>query len=372
MKSKGTIIQNLFNAFGWHTKRKIILFESDDWGSIRVPSSKVKGLLLDKGIRLNSLSYNCYDSLASEEDLVFLFDVLLKVKDIRGNPAKFTVNTVVANPDFDKIKESNFTKYYFEPFTVTLKRYPEHQKSFELWKEGMAAGVFKPQFHGREHLNVTRWMEALYNNSGHTRLAFDYRMFDLSTSLTPSENSFMEALNYIEHNELRFHQNSLIEGTELFEKIFGYKSTSFIAPCYMWSNDLNHTLRKCGIRVFQGGIFQFQPTGGRFKKAIHYTGQKNALGQYFLVRNVSFEPSENPSFDWVGSALSQIANAFLWHTPAIISTHRMNYIGYIDPENRQRNLTLLGQLLKTIKRRWPDVEFMSSDQLGYLIQSHRD
>ncbi len=212
-------------------------------------------------------------------------------------------------------------------------------------------------------------MKSLRDNIGHTKLAFDFRMFDLSTSLIPSENSFMEAFNYRDSNELRFHQNAITEGTGLFEKIFGYRSESFIAPCYIWSNDLNVTLKNCGINIIQGDFYQFQPTRGKLRKVIHYTGQKNKLAQYFVVRNVYFEPSENPSFDWVGSALSEISNAFFWHKPAIISSHRMNYIGFIDPENRRRNLILLRQLLKTIKLKWPDVEFMSSDQLANLLQN---
>jgi hypothetical protein len=31
----------------------------------------------------------------------------------------------------------------------------------ELWIEGMQNNIFKPQFHGREHLNYKRWLNAL-------------------------------------------------------------------------------------------------------------------------------------------------------------------------------------------------------------------
>jgi hypothetical protein len=34
---KSTLSRNLTNARGWRTNRKIIVFESDDWGSIRMP-----------------------------------------------------------------------------------------------------------------------------------------------------------------------------------------------------------------------------------------------------------------------------------------------------------------------------------------------
>jgi hypothetical protein len=369
---KDKLIYNLLNVPGWHTNRKIVVIESDDWGSIRMPSREVYEALLYKGIRVDNLSYNRYDSLASEEDLTALFEVLSSVKDKNGNPAIFTANTIMANPDFDKIKKSDFIEYYYEPFTETLKRYPKHDKSFDLWKEGISNNIFKPQFHGREHLNVTRWMKALREDVHNVRLAFDYRMFDLSTSYAVSDNSFVEALNSGNEEELGFHQRSIIGGTQLFENIFGFKSGSFISPCFIWSSMLNETFKKCGINTFQGSYYQFEPLKNsinKLRKRIHFTGQKNELLQYFLTRNVSFEPSENLSLDWVGIAMSQIANSFFWGKPAIISSHRMNYIGYIDQKNRERNLILLSCLLKGIKKGWPDVEFMDSQQLGDLIRN---
>jgi hypothetical protein len=61
--------------------RKIIVIESDDWGSIRMPSKEVYRSLLKKGLRVDQCPYNRYDSLASEDDLTGLFNVLMKYKD---------------------------------------------------------------------------------------------------------------------------------------------------------------------------------------------------------------------------------------------------------------------------------------------------
>lgn len=33
-----TVIKNFSNLPGWRTNRKIVVIESDDWGSIRMPS----------------------------------------------------------------------------------------------------------------------------------------------------------------------------------------------------------------------------------------------------------------------------------------------------------------------------------------------
>jgi len=96
------------NIPGWHTDRRIIVIESDDWGSIRMPNKQAYNLLLSKGIRVDSCPYNRYDSLASEEDLSMLFEVLDRFRDINGNPPILTANCVLVNPDFKRISESGF------------------------------------------------------------------------------------------------------------------------------------------------------------------------------------------------------------------------------------------------------------------------
>jgi len=65
--------------------------------------------------------------------------------------------------------------------------------------------------------------------------------------------------------------------------------------------------------------------------------------------------------------MKQIEAAFLWNKPAIISSHRVNFCGHIDENNRKKGLTSLKQLLDEIVKRWPDVEFMSADELGDTI-----
>ena len=110
------ILRNLSNIPGWRTKRKLVVLESDDWGSIRMPSREVFANLQEAGIDLLSdegFRYNKYDSLATSNDLELLFEVLSSVKDSAGNPAVLTPVSVVANPDYAKIRQSDFTEYYY-------------------------------------------------------------------------------------------------------------------------------------------------------------------------------------------------------------------------------------------------------------------
>ena len=366
MNIKSKVVHSLSSFPGFKTNRKIVVIESDDWGSVRMPSREVYDYLIRHGHRVDNLSFNRFDSLACETDLSLLFDVLHSVKDKNNNPAIITANTIVTNPDFLKIKASDYQRYYYEPFTETLKHYSSHQGSFKLWQEGISAGVFRPQFHGREHLNVTRWMKALQNDTGKARFACDLGLFDFSESTQVSENTYVDALNFENVNELNFQKESISDGLNMFEEIFGYKSATFIAPCYIWSPELEPVLASKDVRGIQGSWYQLQPSVGtntKFKKKFHYLGQKNKNNQSYLVRNVYFEPSENPQFDWISDVLQRVKFAFLWHKPVIISSHRLNFIGCIDTNNREQNLILFAQLLKEIIKKWPDVEFMSSDQL---------
>lgn len=374
LRHKELLIQNIINLPGWRTNRKIVVIESDDWGSIRMPSLKVYNSLLNSGIRIDNLVYNRYDSLASEEDLTSLIETLTGIKDNYGNYPVFTLNTVVGNPNFEKILDSKFMEYFFEPFTETLKRYPEHSNSFKLWEKGIALGVFKPQFHGREHLNVHRWLRALQNNNKDVHLAFDLGIFDLSIEYRITENSFMDAFNFETKEEIAKLKQSLSEGLDLFHSLFGYKSQSFVAPKYIWPCEIEGTLHEKGVRFIKSAHYQLEPLAGTtnvFRKVFHYTGQRSKDGLYIIVRNASFEPSEKPDYDWIGDLLAKAKSAFLWKKPLVISSHRVNYIGFIDPVNRDKNLTKLSLLLKTLLNKWPDIEFLSTDQLGELINKEK-
>lgn len=370
MNLKQSITHNLLNIPGWRTKRHIVVIESDDWGSIRMPSKEAYDKLLNVGIRVDKCHYCSNDSIASEEDLALLFEVLNKHKDINGHPAVITANAIVANPDFEKIKEGGFNEYCYKRITEGLSEIKGCEHVLDLWKEGNTKGFFRLQSHGREHLNVARWMYYLKENYPETRLAFDYGVYGLSTNVTSEKRkSFLPAFDF--ENKAEEEQANAIakDGLSIFEEIFGFKSTSFIAPNYTWGRSLEKTIADCGVKYIQGQRRdRYRNTEGENNKVRQrYMGRKNEYGQIDLCRNAFFEPSEAPQKDWVDSCLNDIAIAFRWHHPAIICSHRVNYVGTINVDNRDRNLKSLDLLLARIQKRWPDVEFMSSDQLGDLI-----
>jgi hypothetical protein len=66
--------------------------------------------------------------------------------------------------------------------------------------------------------------------------------------------------------------------------------------------------------------------------------------------------------------MKEISSAFFWKRPAIISSHRVNYIGAINEKNSKRGLTDLQNLLQRIVKTWPDVQFISSEQLAHRMK----
>jgi len=364
------IRRNLVNIPGWRTKRKIVVFESDDWGSVRMPSRETYELLLKKDIPVNKHYFLKNDCIESEEDLTTLFEVLSAFKDSNGNHPVVTANTVVANPDFRKINCSGKKEYYYEPIEETYRKYPKHMHSLEIWKnEGITNRLLWPQFHGREHINVKRWMKAINSSDVWEIEGFDNQVLLGIGKVNRNHNSdsYMAAFTYSSPAEWEHLNNIAQEGLAMFEKIFGFSSRSFIAPCSVWGNHLDTVLINNGIIFHQGGRQLIPEQSGTSKTINRFWGQSNNLGQIYWRRNATFEPSRNPGFDWVDSCLAEMQVAFNWSKPAVINSHRVNYIGSIFPENRTNTLGLLKKLLFTMIKKWPDIEFMSSDSLGETI-----
>lgn len=363
------------NVLGWHTRQRIVILESDDWGAIRTTNNKALEILKKLKVKVEDCHYTKYDALASADDLELLFSVLDKVRNSEGQAPVLTANTIVANPDFKRIEHSNYKEYFWEDFKISLQNYPEHGSSFLLWQEGMESGIFHPQFHGREHLNISRWMQALQDGDEVTRKSFDLGICSLSGHIVPQTRGTHLAAYDGGEKEIRYDRADIVrDGLKTFKEIFGYASQSMIAPNYVWDDEIEQAAYQEGVKYIQSSTAQrvSKDFGAKQQIIRHYTGQKNKLGQHYLVRNCHFEPSSNPNKDWVDSCLSEIKVAFTMRKPAIISTHRVNYIGFIDPKNRDNNLPKLKTLLEQIVKKWPDVIFMSSDQLGnYITQNKR-
>ena len=361
---------HLINIPGATTKRKIVVIESDDWGSIRTPSNDDFKHYKKYFSNIEN-PYLKYDTLASKKDLTAIFDVLNGYKDKHGNHPIITFNTVVANPNFDKIKSLNFSEYYYEYFTETLKRYYPNENVFDLWNVGIKEGFIFPQFHGREHVNVPVWLNLLQSGNKEIINAFEFGTWSTPKGkYPPIEVKLQASLDFIGEQPSKYQEAFIIEGLDVFEKIFGFRSETMIANNFILPTNLHAIIKKSNVRMIQGMKYQVQPYGTNSKRSYirRYFGNFDDDGLFFNIRNCSFEPSQTKdSFDDVGNCLKEIQNAFFWNKPAVISSHRLNFIGSIEEKNRTKNLEKLNLLLTEIIKRWPNVEFVSSDKLIDIV-----
>ncbi len=369
---KSKILRDVSNIPGWRTDRKLVVIESDDWGSVRMSSTEAFEKLKLQGVDESNNHYNRFDSIESNEDLKQLFDVLKLHKDKNGNHPVITCVGIVANPDFEQIRCNGFSSYVYEPFTETLKRYPAHDEVYDLYKKGIQEHLFVPIFHGREHLNVSRWMNALQIGHKTTHAAFEQGVTGVYCGINGEKvPNYQAAFDVDESGDILPLKEVLSTGLDLFENLFGYTAEYFVPTNGPFNNELETILYEKGVRFINSAKIQREPLGnGKYKRNFRFLGKKNQFGQLYITRNCFFEPSSmehKADTDWISNCLSEIESAFRWRKPAVISSHRVNYMGFLHPENRQRGLSQMNMLLSEMLKRWPDIEFVTSVELGNII-----
>ena len=346
----------------FRTSRHIVVFESDDWGSIRMSNKKDWNELLRLGYAVDKRPYERFDTLESAEDLEALFEVLSKHKDCKGNHPVITANMLMANPDFEKIEKSNYQEYYFEPIANTYNRYFGNAKVLDLIRQGYEEGLCMPQSHGREHFNVAQWLKGLQASNKDLLTAFKYGMCGIAPKAHPEQgNVIMTALNAANDEEQKQINEIVKEGLQMFEHFWGFESKTFVAPRYAWNERIEKELATCGVELIQTS--RAKKEAYHSPKKYYYSGQHNKYNQKYSIRNCTFEPATNHRETSIDVLMNQVDNAFSNHKIAVFSTHRINYVSGIDEQNRTKTLSLLDGFLKILVEKYPNVEFLSSDKI---------
>lgn len=362
------ILNSLRYLIGWKTKRKIIVIESDDWGSERFPSLEVRHKYQNAGYPIEKCGFSMYDIVENDKDVSELLDLISGFKDSKGNQPKLTLFCNVANPDYQKILESDFEKYSYLSIEQTYKNYIGSEKVIELLKLGESNNLVELQFHGREHLYVNRWLRKLKENHFETLEGFKNRFFGFSSSYVQEVvNGYRAAYDLDFPEDLIFQKEIVRDGLRLFSQIFGKKASVFVAPDGPFNNKLEEDLFLAGIQYIGASRIQIEPLGfGKYQRKFHYLGQRNKFNQIYLTRTLGFEPISIISGN-IDKAMKMMETSFAWNSPVVISTHRANYVSGLCPKNKQNGLKSLQVLLQKILQKWPEAEFMSSSELGDLI-----
>lgn len=365
---KTNLLLNLKNVYGSRTNRKIVVFSIDDYGNVRVDSKKARENMTKAGLKILN-GFDQYDTLENEEDLLMLFESLSSVKDKNGRNAVFTPFAMPSNINFEKVIESGYQEFYHELLPDTLAKLKGYEKVYDLIKEGIARKIFLPQFHGREHLNLKVFKENLLKKDKDTIEAVNNRSYtSISNSGYPTI-AYTAAFEFDQFEENYAFDAIIEEGLNEFEQVYGYRSNHFNPPGGREHPYIHNALLKSGIEYIDTPWIKNEHQGsGRYKRVVNFTGKKNALGQTYMVRNCVFEPTAKRGVDWVAFGMKQVELAFKWNRPAVISSHRVNFCGHVDPANRKTGIDALTALLKAIALRWPDVEFMAANELAAVLE----
>ncbi len=375
MSIKTKIIDNLKNINGWKTNRKLIVLSIDDYGNLRIGSKEIINQIEKLGIGINS-RFDMYDSLETTEDLSMLYEALTSVKDKFGNYPIFTCYALPCNLNYEAILKSNFEEYSYEQLPVTFEKlaqlYPNYyQNTWNLWQEGIKMKLLSPEFHGREHVNIEEFKYQRNNNFKLLKLLFENRTYSFLPELN-GNRIYTAAFSFNDFIETSEFDSVISTGLEEFEKVFHKKAFVFTPPSQQFPPFLEANLFKYGLKAIDKPFYAKVHLGnGKFEKSFTTTKFNKRNNIFNIVRNVVFEPSEKTSYDPVNLAMNQIEIAFNLNRVANISSHRINFSGFISEENRKIGLSNLKILLTKIVMKWPEVEFISASDLIDIISKEK-
>lgn len=358
------------NFFGWKTKRKLVVIESDDWGAIRMPNKDSQNKIKSLGFNVDDDPYLKYDSIESPNDLYAIVDILSRYFDSNGKNPKITLNYILTNPKLQEILKDGI--YYYEYFYESYLRFNKTNETFNLVKEGVQNKYFQPQYHGREHLNILQLKELISKAVKKEISALEIGVYGLNfNSIKNKRSNLMATFDYQDKAEIQNITKSFCEGIEIFKNTFGFSPKTFISPCYIWSNEIENVAYKQGVIGIQGNPIQKIPSNlNQYKRKKHFTGERNQNNLIYSVRNAYFEPSINKNFNSY-KIIKRAELIFSIGKPLVISCHRLNFMGSLSENNRRDNLKDFNILIKSLLKRWPEIEFISSDELFDIIANEK-
>jgi hypothetical protein len=333
---------------------QIVVIESDDWGMKRNPCADVVARYGTPGAWANEENEN-------QTDLKDLFDVLGAFRDQSKRPACMTANFVVANPDYDAMEKSGFTKYVDRFIDETTPK-----EILDAYREGIKKHVFYPQYHGRRHFSANAFVADLKENGSGAR--------DLMKAGCYGAASLIKGQNWRYHSEyFDWNQNKpvaveqvledLKASNAFFEKQFGFTSKSTIPPHYIFTDETEKAWREAGIRFVQGTGYCLKRNGNNRTVHAHYMGRKSNQGLTYLTRTIKFEPREGRENQGLLPAFENVPVFTKLGIPIVIDTHRINYTGTF----KKRALIELGKLLEFLTEYHP--VFLTSVELGEAIEN---
>ncbi|MDH5203936.1 MAG: hypothetical protein OEW69_11875, partial [Nitrospirota bacterium] len=316
--------------------------------------------------------------LEKPADLDNLFAVLLKYRGGDGRHPVFQSNYVLSSPDYQGIAEWEY-KTYKDLVIPDVPSLWERGDFIAKAKEGIKKGIWYPEYHGNTHFNRFVWEDLIKRGDKATLEGFRHQIFVNGKNI--------DNLEY--DKKLSFKQQSYLLdiGISRYRKIFGYEPRSFVGPNYTWQLKTERALAERGIRAVQAKNRQRDERAFWEKirgKVLDLLGKRSAdkpwhitmgdynpkLGIFYLIRNVDFEPrgkKDTETKSGAEEAYESIIAAWQKNGPAIVNTHRINYV-YLDKRFVAENIRQLDWLLNKIQNKHPDAIYLTDWEVVQLYE----
>lgn len=326
------------------TDAKLVIIESDDWGLQRATNEASLDWAATKYGKENFTRWTT-DALETTEDLGLLFDLLKSYKNDFLYAPIITANYITHNFDYD-----TKDKLQMKPIDISIKK--ENPGLYQLVLDGMKDHVFYPQLHGYCHFNFALLHNYFNTEEGREEYANNYFL---------AKSTIKSHLSYLEGECVNANPNfieQLEAAQEVFYRIFGFYSDSFIPPRYIIDRKLVRTMGDLHIKYLQAGNVLINSELKRYYVPFYM----KFLGQTWLTRNCRLDPHRDYNFG-AEQCILKIENAFKNKQPAVIDTHRVNYSGRFAPMERYKSLAELKKVLNYLKQKHPEILFITSDKV---------
>jgi len=281
--------------------------------------------------------------------------------DPLGRKPVFTADMVLAVPDTRAIRETGaYHRRYLD------EAFPEIYQTLRL---AMKSGVLVPQLHGLEHLNSEAFMACVRAGDDRVGAAMDDpHWWDWEALDSPLQAHYVNGYRLPTVPEPRERLEAWVrQALERFQSLFGAPSLSAVAPCYLWTAEVEAVWREEGVRFIQCAGYRCvgRDASGRYIQdpRLIRVGEVSDGGQIHLVRNVMYEPVDGRNTP--ETALREARAAARQALPVTVSTHRYNYTR--TEEECRRSIAGLDRLLTAIEGQLPRVRYLSSPELGQAL-----
>lgn len=317
----------------------VVVLESDDWGPAPDPAAEARALGALAGL-------------------------LARHRDARGHPAVMTLGLVLAAPDGRAWREAGPDALARQVWPRVRLEDPSQRPVLGAVREGALRGVFVPQLHGMEHCwpaavravarrdeRVAGWLRSSpVPDTRRLPDALQTRWADCSA--LPSRPLPEEAV-----------EEAVQEEAAVWRRLFGLPPRVAVPPTFVWTPAVERAWAARGVRCIVTPGRRHEGRDARGLPApgpMLLNGERAAGGARYLVRDVYFEPARGHRPE---AALRAILARARQGRPALVETHRDNYVG----EGAAGACAALDCLLGLVRDHLPGVRFLPPEDLALAL-----